>query len=197
MQHSKDYKFIKVGVFILKSLYMNIFFHQLFLPKYAPRYGGHSVALCFMLRAHLAFCLQTSAFTGTFEASSSKGLSLEVLPISLIKTNQTIFKRSTFYQYCNFGKLSNLGGKTDFPNKQKFQREKNRSERVWTVSVQLIWSTRNIIGVSLFGQKPPLTYLSAVHFLRIKGCVIFSELLRLRGKTSTRENAANSINSQP
>jgi hypothetical protein len=94
---------------VVQQLNTNIFFHQLFLPKYLSK---KYVALCFLLRAHLAFCLQTSAFTGTFEASSIKGLSLEVLPISLIKTNQTIFKRSTFYQYCNFGTLSNLGGKT-------------------------------------------------------------------------------------
>ena len=64
-----------------------------------------------MLRAHLAFCLQISAFTWTFEKSSSKGLSLAVLPISLIKNNQAILKKSTFYQYCNLGKSRNLEGK--------------------------------------------------------------------------------------
>ena len=128
---------------VVQQLNTNIFFHQLFLPKYLSK---KYVALCFLLRAHLAFCLQTSAFTGTFEASSIKGLSLEVLPISLIKTNQTIFKRSTFYQYCNFGKLSNLGGKTGMQQ--------------WCL-------------------------------FKCKGCVIFSELLRLRGNASTRENATN------
>jgi hypothetical protein len=75
---------------------MNIFFHQLFLPKYVLRYGGHSVALCFMLRAHLAFCLQISAFTGIFEEASSKGLTLAVLPISLTKTTKQFSKDPPF-----------------------------------------------------------------------------------------------------
>ena len=72
---------------------MNIFFHQLFLPKYLSK---KYVALCFLLRAHLAFCLQISAFTGIFEEASSKGLTLAVLPISLTKTTKQFSKDPPF-----------------------------------------------------------------------------------------------------